>query len=128
MAEGKCPDRLLPFQWKPGQSGNPKGRAKKKTFEQLVEDLLDTATVELEGESINCRDAVAGRLIELLLIGDRAAMTAYLDRVWPKILKHEVDLPGADAAALADRLSGHATRKRSNGADRSDDDSREAGA
>lgn len=128
MSENECPDALKPFRWKPGQSGNPAGRAKKKTFKELVEDLLDTATVELEGEPINCRYAVAGRLIELLLMGDRAAMIAYLDRVWPKILKHEVDLPGADAAALADRLSGHAARKRSNGADRSDADTGEAGA
>ena len=73
-------------------------------------------------------EAIAYATVHRAMAGDEKMLPHVLDRVWPKVTKHEVDLPGADAAALTDRLSSHATRKRSNGADRSDDDSREAGA
>lgn len=98
--KGVTPDELKPYLWTKGQSGNPKGRSKKKSFEELVEDLLAEATVHIGELDIGAREAVAGRLINMLLVGNEKAIVAYLDRVWPKVARLEVELPGLGPSAL----------------------------
>jgi hypothetical protein len=37
---------LAPFQWQPGQSGNPKGRTPQKSMKEHVREMLERMTVE----------------------------------------------------------------------------------
>lgn len=39
-------ERLAPYMWKPGQSGNPKGRPKEKTMKEWARDVLQKMTDE----------------------------------------------------------------------------------
>ena len=39
-------DRVLPYQWKKGQSGNPAGRLKGKTMKEYARELLECQTEE----------------------------------------------------------------------------------
>lgn len=38
--------RLAPYMWKPGQSGNPKGRPKEKTMKEWAREILMKMTEE----------------------------------------------------------------------------------
>ncbi len=97
MAEGKggaCPAQLIPYQWKKGQSGNPKGRAKKQSFEDLVNRILEEATVA--GLDCTPREAVAAKFVEMLLSGNEKILGAFLDRVWQKKIKIEAEFTADD--------------------------------
>jgi hypothetical protein len=61
------PENLTP--WKPGESGNPKGRPPK---EEAVTDILRN-TVD--------KQALVNKLIELALNGDKTALTYCIDRL-----------------------------------------------
>ena len=39
-------ERLQPFMWKPGQSGNPSGRPKSKTLKEYMRETLERMTPE----------------------------------------------------------------------------------
>jgi hypothetical protein len=103
----KSKENLRP-PWKPGQSGNPKGRLPGRSFEELVGDAMakiDPASGELR------REALAEKFAEeLLKKRERADFELYMRRVWPEVSKHEltadVDISQqvADAAEELDRL------------------------
>lgn len=68
-------------QWKPGQSGNPKGRPKKgQSLTEALSIRLD-APVLFDGQTMPGREAVARKLVALALDGDVAAIRYIYDRV-----------------------------------------------
>jgi hypothetical protein len=76
--------------WKPGQSGNPKGRPPKlvSITSYLKKDL---ATID-EKTGKTYAEIVAQKLIDLALGGDLEAIKEILNRIDGKVLdKHEID-------------------------------------
>jgi len=70
--------------FKPGQSGNPKGRPKKG---QALAELLETALKAKGEDGIPKRKAVIDTLIRLALSGDLDAIKVILDRVDGKVVE-----------------------------------------
>lgn len=97
--------------WRPGESGNPKGRpkgARNKTT-LAVESLL-------QGQA----EAVAQRAVEMALEGDAAMIRVVLDRVSPvpkdkpvtldmPVMESAADIPAAMASVLAAVAAGELT-------------------
>jgi len=77
--------RGLRSPWRPGESGNPKGRpSHRKLFEEALARAV-TANAE----------ALVATLVKMALEGDARMMTALLDRLVPRMQRHE--LHAADA-------------------------------
>ena len=76
------------YRFAPGQSGNPKGRAKQKSFEVLVREALDK---EVPGHGITKREALAELFAtQLLQRRNRDAFAHYIKREWPEVSRHEI--------------------------------------
>ena len=73
--------------WRPGESGNPKGRPSNR---KLFEEALGRAVVEHA-------EAIVEALVRRAIEGDGRMMTALLDRLVPRVTRHEVDADGAPA-------------------------------
>ena len=72
--------------WKPGESGNPKGRAPGPTkITQAIQTLF-------EGEG----DAIGRKAVELALAGDTVALRLVLDRIAPPRRGSRIELPLGD--------------------------------
>jgi predicted esterase YcpF (UPF0227 family) len=83
------PEPPKEYRWKKGQSGNPKGRPKKKTFQEYVEKELDVRLKKADG--IEKRELLAKLWVDRLLKQkSKEDFTHYIKRVWPEIAKHEV--------------------------------------
>ena len=82
--------------FKPGQSGNPKGRPKRVTFEELVTRVLDEP---MPGQKdITKREHIARDFVKMLLASDGKMLREFMERVWPKTTKHEI--AGSDGQPL----------------------------
>lgn len=71
--------------WRPGQSGNPKGRP---SHRKLFEEAFGRAVAEHA-------EAIVAALVKRALDGDGRMMAALLDRVLPRITHHEIEAEGA---------------------------------
>lgn len=82
LRTGKTPGRanLLP-PWKPGQSGNPKGRPPTR---RLFEEAFSRAVADNA-------EAIAAVLVRGAIEGDARMMTALLDRLVPRVTRHELE-------------------------------------
>ncbi len=83
--------QLKPFEWQPGQSGNPHGRPPSS-----VTTILKR-TDELTNEQI------AKKLIELALAGDLPALIHYIDRTDGKVAD-KLQMTGTMLVATPDQL------------------------
>jgi hypothetical protein len=70
--------RISEYGWKPGQSGNPGGRPKKKWLTEVVEELLEEK-LQNEEFRVAYKEAMWQRLMSQRVVG---AMT--LDKVWER--------------------------------------------
>ena len=78
--------------WKPGESGNPKGRPKgsKNSFESIVRSKLDEQVAGAP-EGTTKLDVLADIFVaQLLNKKNKEAFAQFIEREWPKVSKHEV--------------------------------------
>ena len=93
---GEPPERLKPRgrPWVKGQSGNPAGRpSRARQAARVAQGLIGRKTVPL-----------TNKLIELALLGDRAALKLCLDRIAPPRREPPIDLDLPDIKSRADLL------------------------
>ena len=69
------PPQLKAHQWKPGQSGNPKGRPKGTTLTAAIDELLDD---DVKGEQM--RRALARVAVQRALQGDFRFYSLLMER------------------------------------------------
>jgi len=74
-------DPLKEHQWKPGQSGNPKGRPKTDSVTRAIRSLLDDG---ISGEPLY--EAIAKVAVQKALQGDRHFWQFVVDRIDGKVL------------------------------------------
>lgn len=73
--------------WQKGVSGNPSGR---RPYRRLFEETLARAVEENA-------EALVAKLVQMAMDGDARMMAVLVDRLVPKIQRHEID--GAEAPA-----------------------------
>lgn len=73
--DSNLPPAFIANQWKPGQSGNPKGRPKGKTLTAAIDELLDA---DVKGEQM--RKALARVAVQRALQGDFKFYSLVMDR------------------------------------------------
>lgn len=71
--------------WQPGQSGNPKGRPSQR---RIFEEALGSAVIENT-------PALVKKILEMALQGDARMMAVLLDRLVPRIARHELEATDA---------------------------------
>ena len=79
---------LEPYRWKAGQSGNPKGRPKKRTLTERLHEELDR---EFKSGTTNWEEIVRVVVREAIK-GKPWAFTEIFDRLDPKRKKLEMDI------------------------------------
>lgn len=104
-------DLIAPYQFKPGQSGNPGGRPKKLAITDLLKEQLDKPIPEamkaklppifseVYGDSPTFADMIAFKLVAMSAKGDMFAMKELLDRVEGKVAQTQ-KLEGPDGGPV----------------------------
>jgi hypothetical protein len=82
-------DHLKKHRWQPGQSGNPKGKVARESFESIVNRLLD---LDHPDKDVDCsrREYIARQFIDMMEGRNDKVLKEFADRVWPKLTKHEI--------------------------------------
>ena len=109
--KGGAPENMAP-KWKPGESGNPKGRPKgSKNVSTLVKELLEKVAPEdvsnakfvkefVKTKKPTVKDALAARMIyNAIIVGDGRAIRELLDRTEGKVLQKS-EITGADGQPI----------------------------
>ena len=85
-------ERVRQYQWKPGQSGNPKGRPKGLTFATIARQILNEPVLDKDGrprigpdgEAITRLHELAEAVIQRALEGSPTDLIELLARIDPK--------------------------------------------
>ena len=123
-SSGKNIEGIKPYNFKPGQSGNPKGRPKNKTLSEMIREVL-MEEIPVKSKNGESRKELGIRLLAEAWFrkankGDMSAIKEILDRTEGKVtdkrhITGEVDVNGGSKAiesmkekldSLADRLGG----------------------
>lgn len=83
MAKRKLSPALEANKWKPGQSGNPKGRPPRRTLESFVAEMLDEEVGTGESRIPRMRALAAVVVDEMLNRRNTQVMRPMFDRLWP---------------------------------------------
>lgn len=116
---GAGPAHLRPYQWQPGESGNPSGlrgdgtpgSSARPTLESLMSLVLDEEIDPIEKPGVTKRHLLARKLIHDMLKSDQRATALaklYFDRIWPAVRQHRVtaEMPAEypDLSQIPDEL------------------------
>jgi hypothetical protein len=80
-------DHLKAHRWKQGQSGNPKGRPKRKRLEEIVLDLLDKEGADGRAPI----EELAEKVVADFLALEPSVFKLLIKRLWPEGQTHEAD-------------------------------------
>ena len=87
---------FLANQWKPGQSGNPKGRPKSATISEEIRAALEEF-IKHGGQNLSTREAIAQVIIKQALAGRYTFVKEIMDRTEGKVAeKMEMSGPGGE--------------------------------
>lgn len=84
--------------WKPGQSGNPAGRPKRKTFTELAHAYLSARVNPKDRSSPTRLELLCETVYDLAIQGDACAIKLIFDRIDP--------IPRSPRVAVANVVSG----------------------
>jgi hypothetical protein len=90
--KSSVPESLRAYCWKPGQSGNPGGRPKKRLVDECLEELLEAA------DSKEAK-ALAIKLLAKALTGDTKAAQLVAERTQGKP-SQKVEVSGPDGGPM----------------------------
>lgn len=91
-------ENLIPYQFKPGESGNPNGRPKKKPLTELYERLLDEPEFLADVEEAIRKMVKSGRMVGQLQLKE---MTDRLEGKITQPIEADVTVNLAEAIAEA---------------------------
>ena len=77
---------FLANQWKPGQSGNPKGRPKSATISEEIRAALEEF-IKHGGQNLSTREAIAQVIIKQALAGRYTFVKEIMDRTEGRLPK-----------------------------------------
>src|SRR5258708_6267182 len=106
-------EHLKPYQFQPGQSGNPGGKQKTKPMAEALQKELDTV---VKGKNATKRQLIARKLANMAIAGNIEAIKVVYDRMDGKAISDDLDksvqilivnkVPTAVTPVLADSTSG----------------------